>query len=195
MAPTSPQTNQQREFVRIDDTLPLAWKRVDSTQFAEVMSYFEKHRTFPKKINEINQLLDNLDVTEKLRQLDQTDPQLARILGRLDQKLNILLRLFHPGEAERPMVLTSINISGGGISFMDRNPEVTKGDILALRLALTTDSLIVIECYARVMMLTEKASMTQVACRFEPILDQDREQLIQYLFKRQSELLRAKRGF
>ncbi|MEO5332831.1 MAG: PilZ domain-containing protein [Magnetococcus sp. YQC-5] len=197
MAQQMPVQKQQRAHVRVDDTLPLAWRRIDDSRVAYVLSHYEKNRTFPPKINDINSLLGSLDVHDALRQLESSDPVLTRILGRLDQKLNLLLRLFHPSETERPMALTMVNISGGGISFLDRNPELDVGDMLELRLALSVDSLMLIECMARVMKVaqTEQNGLTQVACRFEPILDQDRERVIQYIFKRQSELLRAKRGY
>lgn len=189
--------NQQREFARVDDVLPLAWRRIHPARYAEVMDYHKKNHAFPPNVTEINQFLSAMDVTDKLRQLQQSDPILASILVRLDQKLNLLLRLFHPGETERPMVLTPVNLSGGGIAFLDRNPGVAIEEILEMRLALSADSLLLIECYSRVMVVNEneQPGLTRVACRFEPILDPDRERLIQYIFKRQSELLRAKRGF
>lgn len=197
MAQNSQVQNQQREFVRVDDTLPLAWRRIDAATFAQIMNHYNKYRTFPPRIHEINQLLSSLDVTDKLRQLEQKDPLMAQILSRLDQKLNLLLRLFHPGEAERPMVLTVVNLSGGGIAFMDKNPGLAHGDLLEMRLALSVDALQIIECFAKVMTIDVNAAsgMTRIGCRYEPILDQDRERMIQYIFKRQSERLRAKRGF
>ncbi|MBF0127472.1 MAG: PilZ domain-containing protein [Magnetococcales bacterium] len=191
------QQQQQRAFVRVDDTLPLAWRRIAPDRFAAIMAYYEKNRAFPPKTNDINQIIASLDVTDRLRQLEMSDPVMASIMGRLDQKLNLLLRLFHPVEGERPMVLTPVNLSGGGVSFLDSNPQLGKGEMLAFRLAISVDALMVIECYARVMQVEENAQqgLTRVACRFEPILDPDRERLIQYIFKRQADLLRAKRGY
>ncbi|MBF0614640.1 MAG: PilZ domain-containing protein [Magnetococcales bacterium] len=197
MTQTTPAQGQQRAFVRVDDSLPLAWRRIDEARFQEVVAHFEKHRIFPQQGLDVHQIMASLDVTDALRLLEQSDPMLARVLVRLDQKLNLLLRLFHPGETERPMVLTPVNLSGGGISFLDRDPGLSKGDVLEIRLALSVDSLTVIDCFARVMMVVEnmQEELTRVACRFEPILDTDRERLIQYIFQRQSELLRAKKGY
>ncbi|MBF0212067.1 MAG: PilZ domain-containing protein [Magnetococcales bacterium] len=197
MTPSNSAQGQQRQFVRVDDTLPLAWRRIEETRFQAVMRHYEQHRAFPQQVNDIHQTLTSLDVTDSLRKMEQSDPLLAQILVRLDQKLNLLLRLFHPGESERPMVLTPVNLSGGGVSFLDKDPGLAKGDILEMRLALSVESLTVIDCYARVMMIADQAQdgLTRVACRFEPILDPDRERLIQYIFRRQSELLRAKSGY
>nr|CAX84074.1 Type IV pilus assembly PilZ, probable fragment [uncultured bacterium] len=189
--------NQQRAFVRVDDTLPLAWRRIEESRFNAVMAHYERHRVFPQQVNDIHQIIASLDITDALRQLEQGDPLLARVLVRLDQKLNLLLRLFHPDETERPMVPTPVNLSGGGVSFLDKDPALSKGDILEIRLALSVEAMTVIECYARVMMIAGNVQdgLTRVACRFEPILDTDRERLIQYIFRRQSELLRAKSGY
>ncbi|MBF0627604.1 MAG: PilZ domain-containing protein [Magnetococcales bacterium] len=197
MAQSNSVQGQQRAFVRVDASLPLAWRRIEESRFQEVLAHFEKHRVFPQKGLDVHQIITSLDITDAVRLMEQSDPLLARILVRLDQKLNLLLRLFHPGEAERPMVLTPVNLSGGGISFLDQDPGLAKGEMLELRLALSVESLTVIDCFARVMMVSDPQpdGLTRVACRFEPILDTDRERLIQYIFQRQSELLRAKRGY
>ncbi|MBF0271428.1 MAG: PilZ domain-containing protein [Magnetococcales bacterium] len=197
MSQSNPASGQQRQFVRVDDSLPLAWRRIEESRFREILAYFEKHRVFPQKGNDVHQVITSLDVTDSLRKMEQSDPLLARVLSRLDQKLNLLLRLFHPGESDRPMVITPVNLSGGGVSFLEKDPGLSKGEILEIRLALSVDALTVIECFGRVMVVSENAQdgLTRVACRFEPILDPDRERLIQYIFWRQSELLRAKSGY
>lgn len=190
-------SNQQREFVRVDDTLPLAWRRVEESELAEVMAHYEKKRTFPpRKGDDVRQLLNSLDVGAKLKQLERSDPLLSQILGRMDMKLNLLLRMFHPGEDERPLLPTLVNLSGGGIAFTEAAPQLGDGDVLEIRLALSSDALVSIECYARVVKIfpPDTEGLTKVACRFEPILDPDRERVIQHIFKRQSELLRAQRG-
>ena len=153
MPPTAPVvSNQQREFVRVDDTLPLAWRLVEESKLADVMAYYEKKRAFPpKQGDDIRQLLNSLDVSGKLKQLERSDPILAQILGRMDMKLNLLLRMFHPGEEERPLVPTVVNLSGGGIAFMESNPALRVGDVLEIRLALSNDALTSIECFARVL--------------------------------------------
>ncbi|MBF0416944.1 MAG: PilZ domain-containing protein [Magnetococcales bacterium] len=193
----SSQPKQQREFVRVDDHLPLAWRKIDEERFKGMMAYYEQHRTFPRRSDDIHQAIAALDVTDALKKLEQSEPLLSRILVRLDQKLNLLLRLFHPVEGERPMTLTPVNLSGGGISFEDKETGLLVGDVVELRLSLSVDTLTIIECFARVMKIFEIGDngMTRIACRFEPILDPDRERLIQHIFLRQSELLRAKSGY
>jgi hypothetical protein len=188
--------NQQREFARVDDHLPLGWRRVDAKEIADISSHYDKFRVFPRGGNDVEQLLGSLDVTDKLKQLERSDPTLARILGRMDVKLNLLLRLFHPGEQERPMVPTWVNLSGGGIAFKEENCDLEVGETLEIRLAFSLETMASILFYVRIMKIfpPQDDGLSKVACKFEPILDGDREALIQHIFKRQTEELRLKRG-
>jgi hypothetical protein len=192
----SKQADQQREFARIDDHLPLGWRKVDDQEMTDILTHYEKFRVFPTDTNDAEKLLSSLDVSDKLKQLERSDPPLARILGRMDVKLNLLLRLFHPSEKERPMVPTWVNLSGGGIAFKDENCDIETGDILGIRLAFSLETMASILFYVRVMKLFPPADdgFTKVACKFEPIIDTDREALIQHIFKKQTEEIRAKRG-
>lgn len=189
-------TTQQREFTRVDDHLPLSWRRVADQEMAEIMTHYEKYRVFPTRSNDIEQVLGSLDVVDKLKQLERSDPTLARILGRMDIKLNLLLRLFHPGEQERPMVPSWVNLSGGGVAFKEENCNLETGETLEVRLSFSLDTMASILCYVRVMKVfpQQDDGFTKVACRFEPIIDVDREALIQHIFKRQTEEIRSKRG-
>ncbi|MBF0424843.1 MAG: PilZ domain-containing protein [Magnetococcales bacterium] len=194
-APAAPEKQQQREFVRIDDVLPFAWSKIPEEEIRKILLHYEKHREFPAKTGDVNALLASMDITDKLKQLERDEPNLAKILSRLDMKLNFLIRLFHPGEQQQPLVPTPINLSGGGLAFWERDVPLATNEVLHVRLALSQDSLAVIECYARVVHIRQKDQndLDKVACNFEPILSQDRESIIQHIFKRQAERLRAKK--
>ncbi|MBF0447990.1 MAG: PilZ domain-containing protein [Magnetococcales bacterium] len=189
-------TNQQREFARVDDTLPLSWRRVSDQEMADILAHYEKFRAFPTRHNDIEQILNSLDVTDRLKQLERSDPTLSRILSRMDIKLNLLLRLFHPGEQERPMVPTWMNLSGGGIAFKEENCDMEAGEMLELRISFSLEVMASVLCYVRVMKVfpPDGEGFSKVAGKFEPILDGDRESLIQHIFKRQTEEIRAKRS-
>ncbi|MBF0177106.1 MAG: PilZ domain-containing protein [Magnetococcales bacterium] len=186
---------QQREFVRIDDMLPFAWTIIPEEEISKILLHYEKHREFPAKTGDVNALLSSMDIGDKLKLLERDEPNLARILSRLDMKLNFLIRLFHPGEQQQPLVPTPINLSGGGLAFWERDVPLAIGEVLHVRLALSPDALAVIECYARIVHVRHKDQndLDKVACNFEPILSQDRESIIQHIFKRQAERLRAKK--
>ncbi|OSM02482.1 putative type IV pilus assembly PilZ [Magnetofaba australis IT-1] len=182
--------------MRIDDMLPMGWRRLDEQEFTKIAEYYEKNRVFPSKSSGVNEILSAMDITDKLRKMEREDPTLALILSRLDMKLNLLIKLFHPAEEEQALTLTQVNLSGGGMAFWEKAPAIEIGDILELRLALSEEAMATIDCYARVMNIIpgERDGMTRVALKFDPILGSDRERIIQHIFKRQSEQLRAKRG-
>ncbi len=196
MAETQTPSAQQREFVRVDDTLPFSWEKISDSALAEIIAYHEKHRAFPRQSDELGSILTALDNGERLKMLERKDPNLSKILGHIDLKLNLLLRLFHPGEDEgRPMTPTLLNLSGSGIAFWDRDVPLKSGDGLRLRISLAMDALASVVCYARVMRIFEddRDGMARVGCRFEPILSQDQERIIQHIFKRQNELIRSQK--
>ena len=70
------------------------------------------------------------------------------------------------------------------------------GDFLKMHVTLAVDALTTIGFFARVLRMEkqEGQDQTKVACLFAPILDAHREQIIQHVFKRQTELLRVQRG-
>lgn len=190
--------DNRREFVRVDDLLPFSWRRVSEEEMGDILRYFNKYRTFPlRQSSSVNRLLSSLDVSEKLRLVERTDPMLAKVLGQIDVKLNLLIRLFHPEQEERPLTPTPVNLGGGGLAFWETKPELQKGDAIEMRVALSADALASVECLGRVMRVAPPETPggpSRVSCRFEPIVDTDRERLIQHIFKRQGELLRAQKG-
>ncbi|MBF0358913.1 MAG: PilZ domain-containing protein [Magnetococcales bacterium] len=191
--------NQQREYARVDDHLPLGWRRVPEQEMSDILTHFKKFRVFPAREDALGSVVDSLDLSDKLKQLERADPTLARILGQIDMKLNLLLRLFNPGDKEHPMVPTWVNLSGGGIAFKEEHCDLEVGELLEIRIAFSMDTVASMLFYARIMKIfppkeEDDDNLSKVACAFEPILDHDREALIQHVFKRQAEALRIKRG-
>jgi hypothetical protein len=121
---------------------------------------------------------------------------MSLILGRLDMKINLLLRLFHPGEQERPMVPTWVNLSGGGIAFKEEHNDLEEGEMLEIRLSFSIETMASIRFYVLIKKVfpPQDDGLSKIACIFQPILDRDREALIQHVFKRQAEELRLKRN-
>ncbi|MBF0371402.1 MAG: PilZ domain-containing protein [Magnetococcales bacterium] len=189
-------TQQQRQFVRIEDVLPFSWRRISEAELNEVVEHFEKNHAFPVRSENVDQILSSLEISGGLRELERSDPNLAKVLGKIDQKLNILIRLFQSDEEQKPLAPTPVNLSGGGIAIWERESTLAIGDILEVRLSLSRDALMVIHAYARVMNIFEndRDGMNRIACKYDPILDNDRERLIQYIFQRQTEMIRRKRS-
>jgi hypothetical protein len=186
---------QKREFVRVDDVLPLSWRKMDPVEYKETATHFDRYGEFPVKNRGIESIIASLDVSDKLKVLERTDPHLSRVLGRLDMKLNLLLRLFHPKETEQPLVPTPVNLSGGGIALWAKDHDLAVDDALDMRLALAVDGLVSIECYVRVVRIFPKnrGDLDKIACVFAPVMPADRERMIQYIFQRQAEMLRLRK--
>ena len=187
---------QQRAHTRIDDLLPLSWKRIEAKEHAEIMTFFEKNAAPPPRQGEdIHQLFAALDISDNLKRLEKESPDLAAILGRLDIKLNQLLQLSYPKADERPLIPTRVNLGGGGIAFWENHLPFAVGDFLEIRLALSVGTLAIVDLHVRVTEVgkPDTENLAKIACQFDPIQDDVREQIIQHVFKRQAALLRAKR--
>ena len=186
-----------REYARLEDVMPLAWRKLEKEEIKEVAEFFQKHRSFPPRAeDQMSRVLGGLDVTTYLKDVERNDPTLAHVLSRLDQKLNLLLRLFHYDANAMLMNPTPVNLSGGGIGFWEFEPDVAAEDFIELKIGLSENALATVSCYAQVVRLfpNDRQDLTRVACKFNPILDNDRERIVQYIFQRQNEILRAKRA-
>ncbi|MEO5378375.1 MAG: PilZ domain-containing protein [Magnetococcus sp. DMHC-6] len=184
---------QQRQHVRVEDHLPFAWRSVLPSEMNDITNYFKKYKFLPNCHGNNQQILSALDTSQAIAKLQIENSALAQILGRIDQKLNFLIGLYSSGENNKPLAPTRMNLSGGGLAFWEKGVIFSEGEVLELQIALTQDLLTIIRCMARVMAVFQNdyEGMDRIACRFELILDSDREKIIQHIFKRQAFFLRS----
>lgn len=188
---------QRRAHVRVEDILLLSWKRVEPAEHAQVSVFFEKHRYFPPQPwDDLRRVLTSLGAGQELVQLKKTQPELAGMLEQMDAKINLVLRLLHPDLKEERLLPTRLNLGGGGVAFWMKEPLPSVGDFLEMQLTLAVESLATIRFFVQVLRLEEpdEAGLTQVACQFDPILDDSQEQIVQHVFKRQADRLRVQRS-
>ncbi|MBF0461183.1 MAG: PilZ domain-containing protein [Magnetococcales bacterium] len=188
---------QRRAYARVEDLLPISWERVEPDEQALVAACFAKHRYFPPQPgDDVRKLLTTLTSSHEMAQLRQRQPDLAHTLEQLDAKLNLVLRLLHPGLVEHTLAPARVTLGGDGISFWAQDPPVQVGDFLKMQVTLAVDALTTISFFARILRMEkpDDAGLVQVACLFDPILDDHREQVVQHVFKRQTDLLRVQRG-
>lgn len=193
---TSETTTQKRAHARVEDLLPLSWKQIEERERKEILAFFEKNGVFPPRQGEdVRQLLAALDVSDHLKRLEKTEADLAYILGRMDVKLNLLLQLSYPKTKDRPLMPTRVSLGGGGLAFWGNFPEIAVGHFLEIRLALSVGTLAIVDFFVRVIEIDRPNSseLAKIACQFDTILDDVREQIIQHIFKRQTSMLRAKK--
>ncbi len=131
-----------------------------------------------------------------LSRLKEKDEDLATFLQHIDAKLNALLKKVDnsPSLMDK-LTLQSVNIAGNGLAFWSAK-AYTKGDILEFYIVLPSDDTFV-DCIGEVVECIEDSAGGQksyrVSCRFRMIMEDDKEELIQYNFKQQSLALKLRR--
>lgn len=186
---------QQRSHARVEDLLPLSWRRIEADEHAEIRAVFEQKGVLPPRQGEnVHQLLAALDVGNNLTRLEKENPDLAYVLGRMDVKLNLLLQLAYPATEAHPFLPTRVNLGGGGLAFWGDPAPFVRGQFLEIRLALSVGALAIVDFFVQVVEVGRPGldNLAKIACRFDPVTEDVREQIIQHVFKRQALILRAK---
>ncbi|MDA0999759.1 MAG: PilZ domain-containing protein [bacterium] len=135
----------------------------------------------------------------KLTSAGAPDSALLRILERIEDKLDRLL--VGGGLAEDRSkgpafeIGSCIDLSASGVRFSTRWP-LSKGWYVKVIITTPEAPPTTVVALARVVRVDkeEEDSTYDTACNFEAIHEEDRERLIAYIFKRQREIARLRRG-
>ena len=171
-------TQNKREFSRVDAHFPLEIRLVPAEEMQSI-----RCRAEGKGIPSIK-LPPDVD-----------DPVLAEWLKLLHVKIDAVLRLISlSGEACESSPYKTQNISGGGISFT--SPEnFALGDIVEIKVPnaeILSQSLCL---YGEVMHSEKKKDDGWLtAVRFIVLDDMLRDEIVRFVFEREREILREKRG-
>ncbi|HSH28514.1 MAG TPA: PilZ domain-containing protein [Thiohalobacter sp.] len=188
-------SDDRREYFRLDDEVLLDYARIDETQIAalrerifdRVVDRFSVAATFATSSRTMSRILSSFSAGQ---------PDLARYLKMMDQKLNQLARLFvieemNAGEHS----VTQVNLSAGGVVFPSTT-EFSPDDMLQLRLALLP-AMTGILAIVRVIYCERSAQGNglpwQVAVEYEHIRESDRDLIASHLMAREAERLRERR--
>ncbi|MEO5353765.1 MAG: hypothetical protein H7835_11225 [Magnetococcus sp. XQGC-1] len=81
------------------------------------------------------------------------------------------------------------------MAFWEKDPALEVGDFLEMQLTLAVDAMATVGFFARVVRVdaVDAEGFTKVATLFDPVLDAHRDQIVQHVFKRQTDILRAQR--
>lgn len=125
---------------------------------------------------------------------DVDDPVLAEWLKLLHAKIDAVLRLMSAsGKVFEPSPYKMQNISGGGVGFT--SPEnFVLGDILEIKVFLTSVLSPSLHLYGEVVLSEKKDDGWFTAVRFILLDDMLRDELVRFVFEREREILREKRG-
>ncbi|BAZ94989.1 hypothetical protein TspCOW1_32000 [Thiohalobacter sp. COW1] len=188
-------SDDRREYFRLDDEVLLDYARVDETQIAalrerifdRIVDRFTVAATFATSSRTMSRILSSFSAGQ---------PDLARYLKMMDQKLNQLARLFvieemNAGEHS----VTQVNLSAGGLVFPSTT-EFSPDDMLQLRLALLP-AMTGILAIVRVIYCERSAQGNglpwQVAVEYEYIRESDRDLIASHIMAREAERLRERR--
>lgn len=170
-------TENQREYSRVDAFIPLEYKLIDPQQRQNIHS---------RVAGEI--------ILAEFKSLPDPDDQLiAQWLRTINTKLNSIIRMMtmhHEGFDQLPM--KKVNISGGGISF-SADKQYSHGDVLEFKLTLTMQYPLSLFVYGEVVEPSKNNPEYDTSVQFIAIDDFIRDEVIRFVFEKEREILRERR--
>ncbi len=125
---------------------------------------------------------------------DIEDKILAAWFKMINAKLDLItntLTLQHEGFYSLPV--QCVNISGGGLSFFSKT-KYEMGDILEIRMILSMLRSIALYIYGKVVQVRSQGADHQISVKYVAMDDEIREAIIKFVFHRERQIIREKRG-
>jgi hypothetical protein len=167
-----------REYSRVDALIPIEIRVVPPEDRLNIKCFIAGDSTLPEY-----QLPNDL-----------TDPALTEWLKMLNAKLDTVLSLMTKEQDKSPRICQKkVNISGGGLSF-DTHEEYKIRDLLEIKMLLPVTLSSTLYIYGEVVDVRKRDDYFQTAVKFITIDDDIREQIVQFVFKTQRDIIRHKKG-
>jgi hypothetical protein len=186
----------RREFFRIDDTIQVSYRRLESDELAGRIEALEQGRegkfTLMTRMQAISQ-----NLSASLHRIEQRDPDIADYLKALDEKVNLLAKSFIAEESELiGQPTNAVNISAGGIA-LDSTEPLEEGTRLEIKLLLLP-SFTGVVAFGEVVGVASSSERSsdyphRLRINFTHIRDADRDALIRHILRRQGQMLRRER--
>lgn len=180
---------ERRSFFRIDDEVSLSFRVVSGHETKRKPGLTIGGVSGVALATEFEKMRANARVL--FRHIEKDSPDIARYLGMLEDKLDMLQRavLLDNGELiDQPT--QHVNISGSGIAF-ESAVDVKPGDTLSLTFVLYP-TLTGIAAYGTVVSCQSiESGGFRVAVEFTHLTDDDRDLLIRHIVKKQMDGLRT----
>ncbi|NCO57544.1 MAG: hypothetical protein AUK30_09360 [Nitrospirae bacterium CG2_30_70_394] len=173
--------SSNREFVRIQAEVGLAYQKIAGDEWPrwESGSLLVSRRQAAIPPPDGDYTLGRL--------LSETfEPEVARFLEGLDQKVSTLLELASERDDRHDLPRTPVEISACGISFPCAGLGV--GDRILLTVALPGRPQRIVEVIASVVRIVDTPPDRWVAATFDQITNHDRERLVRFALQLQREL-------
>jgi len=196
MAKVEPMNEERREYFRINDEVVLDYWPIDAAGLDELREKIESK--IPERFTTAASFAaTSRQIAHAFHSVQNDQPDVARCLQALDDKLNTLAQLFVAEEIRLNDHSTQeVNLSAGGLAFRSRQ-QLDKGSLVELRLVLFP-SLMGMLIAARVIHCEHVNDGNlqypwQIAVSYELIRETDREILVRHVMAKETELLRQKR--
>jgi len=183
-----------REYFRIEDRLSIEYRRLSPEEFVRLESIMRYHPSCKPEGPRAEGFRAEFIVCG-----EGQDKELFAYLKVLDKKLDMILELLDSrkgGEAYKSLD-TRVNISGAGIRFVSDGP-LDMGERVELRIVLPIAPFFRLSTLCEVVRIQEQpageATGWQIALKFIVINEYDRDVLINYIFTKERERMRAEKG-
>lgn len=183
------ESSQMRGSVRVDVSFPVAFDLVSENDYEKIKNVIVSHRTGDRE----GDLMPLLGVEE----LESLDITVAKIWLSMNSKLDYIIKLLkQSGEGVEEKEGLCKDISGKGIKMIYKG-NLSAGQCIHLRIHPPTFPPLSVVALGRILRAERTAlcreGEIETAVEFDTIHEDDREEIISYVFKRQRELLRARK--
>jgi len=183
------ESSQMRGSVRVDVSFPVSFDLVSENDYEKIKNVIVSHRTGDRE----GDLMPLLGVEE----LESLDITVAKIWLSMNSKLDYIIKLLkQSGEGVEEKEGLCKDISGKGIKMIYKG-NLSAGQCIHLRIHPPTFPPLSVVALGRILRAERTAlcreGEIETAVEFDTIHEDDREEIISYVFKRQRELLRARR--
>lgn len=183
------ESSQLRNHVRVDVSFPVAFDLVSENDYEKIKNVIVSHRTGDRE----GDLMPLLGVEE----LESLDITVAKIWLSMNSKLDYIIKLLkQSGEGVEEKEGLCKDISGKGIKMIYKG-NLSAGQCIHLRIHPPTFPPLSVVALGRILRAERTAlcreGEIETAVEFDTIHEDDREEIISYVFKRQRELLRARK--
>lgn len=190
---------EKREHVRVETALPVRYQvladedydRARKRIMLQPAAAWRGQESTPGTDLDLESLMEAAALNT-----EGIDPATAGVLGVLDRKLNMILRLLAENRSAGPLEEPSypVNLSGGGLMMTIPDP-LERGRKLEMEITLAAFPPVRIAAIGEIVRVvpTENHGETghyDAAIKFVDIKEDDRETIIRYVFKRQRHTLR-----
>jgi len=172
--------SENRKYCRVEACIPFACRLVPPEEQKKIRSHVSSatfhtgHKTMP----EIH------------------DPSLAEWINLVSIKLDTIIQLLTlEREGFSSLPFECVNISGGGLRFLSHN-KYTIGDMVEIRMMLSLHHPVALYVYATVLSASERRAEGDydICVEFMTMDNAIQDEIIRFVFEREREILRVKKG-